>query len=358
MEIRIKLWFYVDDDEGGGHDRRHSAEDKDLWDSGADMFNGESFDFSKVAEESSRFRTELDRMKNSGLDTHSFVEEDAMSALMKESGQENSRLQVDDEEEDGLAALSIAQPAASQRKVDFNSLLLGGNSYSGFDQTSSTASSSLLSKIGVQLEGERVTAAPKPSPAPPAADPEWLYRDPQQQIQGPFSQQNMYLWNREGYFSSDLPIKLTHWSDFYSFAVIFPVNEMAFTFAPPEPLPAPTTTNAPKPKPAVANPTIASASEVRVEVATKPVVAAPAPVVTVPDVDRSNFAKKLLGIATPTTPSSTENVSKQAPAASSSSSNTPGRSETVHQQQPDTAEQAPKKVNNLMQQICHLFLTL
>lgn len=343
-------WLRVDDEEGG-HERRQSAEDKDLWDSGGDMLNGESFDFSKVAEESSRFRTELDRMKNSGADIESIVEEDAMSALMKESGQQGSgKLEVDDEE-DGLAALSIAQsaPAASQRttKVDFNSLLLSGNSFAGFDQPS-TATSSLLSKIGVQLEGERAPKLP-PVPVPLAVEPEWLYRDPQQQIQGPFSQQNMYLWNREGYFSSNLPIKLDHWSDFYSFADIFPQNETAFTFAPPEPLPV-SITKASKPNPV---PSTSRVPEVRAEEATKPVAAAPVVNVTVPDVDRSNFAKKLLGIATPTSVSTVDqsvSAAKQAPAAVlSSSSSAPVRSDNAAEQPANVASssEAPKKVKYL-----------
>ena len=59
-------------------------------------------------------------------------------------------------------------------------------------------------------------------------DVQWYYTDPQMQIQGPFSQENMRRWNEEGYFSSDLPIKISNWSKFYLFYEVFPDSKFAF----------------------------------------------------------------------------------------------------------------------------------
>jgi hypothetical protein len=74
-----------------------------------------------------------------------------------------------------------------------------------------------------------------PPPAPPV-DPEWFYTDPQQQIQGPFSQENMRLWNEAGYFGRDLPIKLRNWSSFHHFNIVFPDARLAFYSLPQEPV--------------------------------------------------------------------------------------------------------------------------
>jgi hypothetical protein len=74
-----------------------------------------------------------------------------------------------------------------------------------------------------------------PPPAPPV-EPEWFYTDPQQQVQGPFSQENMRLWNEAGYFGRDLPIKLRHWSSFHHFNIVFPDARLAFYSLPQEPV--------------------------------------------------------------------------------------------------------------------------
>jgi hypothetical protein len=66
------------------------------------------------------------------------------------------------------------------------------------------------------------------------AEPEWFYTDPQQQVQGPFSQENMKLWHEAGYFSKDLPIKLRQWSGFHAFYLVFPDLSRAFTSIPSE----------------------------------------------------------------------------------------------------------------------------
>lgn len=68
---------------------------------------------------------------------------------------------------------------------------------------------------------------------------EWFYTDPQGQVQGPFSQENMQLWHEAGYFSRELPIKLRTWLAFHPFCLVFPSETAlrAFSGLPHEPRP-------------------------------------------------------------------------------------------------------------------------
>lgn len=280
-----------------------------MWDSeDTSAFDDKPFDFSKVAEESERFRSELDRMKGTSATqvdaSKAAPVEDAMETLLQE--QEYAFSSKDSSAKTVQSTPSVAEPV-KMTKIEFGSLLMGNSEPSpSFD----AHSSSLMSKIGVKLEPEN----PKPAaPSLPASPPEWFYRDPNQQIQGPFSQQNMFQWNKEGYFMPDLPIQLRGWTKFYAFVDIFPINEYAFTSVPTEPIvkvapPTPSVVakdtfslsslertapiNQPKPAPTVApKPTVAeerSLSSGTSEDSKKASFTA--------DVDRSNIAKKLLGI--------------------------------------------------------------
>eukprot|EP01034_Spumella_vulgaris_P021599 gene21599-27637_t len=82
-----------------------------------------------------------------------------------------------------------------------------------------------------QLHSSRLQTA-VPAPPPPPVEPEWFYTDPQQQVQGPFSQENMKLWHEAGYFSKDLPIKLRQWGGFHAFYLVFPDMAHAFKSVP------------------------------------------------------------------------------------------------------------------------------
>jgi hypothetical protein len=64
---------------------------------------------------------------------------------------------------------------------------------------------------------------------------EWLYTDPQNNVQGPFPSKNMSRWYEAGYFKMELPIKLRHWNQFYPLGMIFPSRENAFREFPSEP---------------------------------------------------------------------------------------------------------------------------
>lgn len=209
-------------------------------------------------------------------------------------------------------------PEPKTTKIEFSSLLSSSTAepFLAFNApftTSSTAptSSSLLSKIGVPLE-----------PEVPKRPVEWFYRDPSNNTQGPFSQATMRQWNKDGYFPEDLPIQLGGWSKFHHFKDVFPDMKNAFNTVPSEPLPilpglgslslgAPASVvPAAKPAPVVAAPEPVPTPVV----ASKPAVVSEAPKPTqssksapaestaqqnkiVADVDRSNIAKKVLGLA-------------------------------------------------------------
>lgn len=56
----------------------------------------------------------------------------------------------------------------------------------------------------------------------------WWYRDPQGIVQGPFSTIEMRHWSSCGYFSPDLPIRLTENGQFYQLKVVYPGNLVPF----------------------------------------------------------------------------------------------------------------------------------
>ena len=91
-------------------------------------------------------------------------------------------------------------------------------------------------------------AVPPPPPAIPSAPPglvarpptfpmvdDWQYQDEQQTVQGPFSTANMRNWCEAGYFTPDLPIKMTNWEKFHPLSYVFPNMATAFITAMKEP---------------------------------------------------------------------------------------------------------------------------
>lgn len=320
---------------------------KDLWDAeDTSAFDGKPFDFSKVAEESEKFRSELDNMKKSkhalNEDPHKMEEIDMDSLLI---GGDSGKSNVENKQEKETPAVS---DSGKMTKIEFGSLLTSANqsnvnsnatfSLQGYDATfvssNKDTGSSLLSKIGVNLE----TPAPAPvaatfvAPEPPKRTAKWFYRDPSNQIQGPFQQSSMYQWNKEGYFSPDLPIQAAGWSKFYPFIEIFPKSATAFEHVPDEPLPilpglnsfaalnnAPPASNTGNSSGTVNNNQVSVAKETSAPVTNKQnVKAVEAPKQQPPqqqqqqqaktDVDRSNIAKKLLGLSSYANSSSQQSV--------------------------------------------------
>ncbi|GAA5979004.1 hypothetical protein JCM10908_002768 [Rhodotorula pacifica] len=66
------------------------------------------------------------------------------------------------------------------------------------------------------------TAGPPPGLAPvvPPAEVMWQYRDPQGQVQGPFSATMMHDWYRQQFFAPDLRVKRTGDADFESLEIL------------------------------------------------------------------------------------------------------------------------------------------
>ena len=75
---------------------------------------------------------------------------------------------------------------------------------------------------------------PPPAPEPNVVDA-WYYKDPQQNVQGPFETSSMRRWLESGYFKENLPIKLKHWSKFYALGVAYTNPKLAFLKPIPEP---------------------------------------------------------------------------------------------------------------------------
>lgn len=302
----------------GDDDNDHRGNDtKDLWDAeDSSAFDGKPFDFSQVAENSEKFRSELDNMKrgkHAMMEDPYKVEEIDMDSLI------NNKVEVAPKAPEPVKVEPVPEPRTT--KIEFSSLLSSTTTepFLAFNAPFSTAStaptsSSLLSKIGVTLE-----------PEAPKRPVEWFYRDPSNSTQGPFSQATMRQWNKDGYFPEDLPIQLGGWSKFHQFKEVFPDMKNAFNIVPSEPLPilpglGSLSLGAPAPvvpaaKPVAAAPVVAAPEPVPTPVvATKSAVAAEAPKAAqsskatpaesasqqnkiVADVDRSNIAKKFLGLS-------------------------------------------------------------
>lgn len=197
-----------------------------------------------------KFRSEMEQMKLSGEGGEGgAVEEDMMERLLRE---QNNRGGLEDEEEDlpdwandDVDVAPAPQPAAKRNLLletlnvkqqqptaqptvvaatATSSYTVGGGLNSGVTATVNSSSSSVL------------LATPAPPPLLRLESNEWLYTDPQGQVQGPFEQENMRQWNEAGYFSHDLPIKLRHWNSFHTFQTVFPDSKRAFLVFPQEPL--------------------------------------------------------------------------------------------------------------------------
>jgi hypothetical protein len=114
-----------------------------------------------------------------------------------------------------------AAPAVQQHSAASNYSIGGGLDLSLTASVHSSAASSLLT--------------PPPPPLLRVEPNEWMYTDPQGQVQGPFEHDNMRQWHEAGYFNAELPIKLRHWQRFHAFHTVFADLKNAFLTVPQEP---------------------------------------------------------------------------------------------------------------------------
>ena len=85
-----------------------------------------------------------------------------------------------------------------------------------------------------------VAPLPPPPPPPPKSpqrpvkmpcpEKEWYYRDPQNQVHGPYTKSVMNSWNKAGYFKSDLPIRAGLVLPFVELNKLFPTGVVAGPF--------------------------------------------------------------------------------------------------------------------------------
>lgn len=222
-------------------------------------------DLADFAAAALKFRSEMADMKlTDGEGVPGGVEEDMMERLLREqtaaAGELGGALEDDDDAVpdwamdtvSGTDSLKTAPQPQAKRSLLLETLNVKSPA-SGGSATVTAVKSQVVAQThtGVggdlslhpsavdQLLGSRLLAALPLLPEPPV---EWFYTDPQGQVQGPFSQENMQLWHEAGYFSKDLPIKLRAWAAFHPFCVVFPPANLArgmgaFCGAPLEPQP-------------------------------------------------------------------------------------------------------------------------
>ena len=58
-----------------------------------------------------------------------------------------------------------------------------------------------------QFDASRISPAEVGMPPFRFTPPQWVYKDPEGQYQGPFSSEQMHAWCKDGYFPPNLPIK-------------------------------------------------------------------------------------------------------------------------------------------------------
>lgn len=301
----------------------------------------------------------MKRGKHAMMEDPHKVEEIDMDSLI------NNKVEVAPKAPEPVVVEPVPEPKTT--KIEFSSLLSSTTTepFLAFNapfSTTSTAptSSSLLSKIGVTLE-----------PEVPKRPVEWFYRDPSNNTQGPFSQATMRQWNKDGYFPEDLPIQLGGWSKFHQFKEVFPDMKNAFNIVPSEPLPilpglGSLSLGAPAPvipaaKPVAAAPVVAAPEPVPTPVvATKSAVVAEAPKAAqsskaapaesasqqnkiVADVDRSNIAKKFLGLSQADAPAPKVEVPQDEPRQQKKSEGRKNQraEKEQHQSASKAAESAP-----------------
>ena len=68
---------------------------------------------------------------------------------------------------------------------------------------------SKMEQLQLRQDPSPVVAPPTPAVAAVPADVEWLYLDPQGNLQGPFSRVDMQEWHSSGYFAASLMLRRT-----------------------------------------------------------------------------------------------------------------------------------------------------
>jgi hypothetical protein len=230
--------------QGEGWSSREQSGKGGLWDDSVAAGSGgaDGLDLSDFAAMALKFRSEMESMKLNGEGGDLLPQgEDAMTMMADE---QNRRAAggIEDEDDEPLPDWATDEPASAPQPEAKRSLLLDTLNIKRPAEAAASAAGSYGIGGGLDLKLSPVApaAAPVAVPAPPPLVPraestEWQYTDPQGQIQGPFSQDNMRQWHEAGYFNADLPIRLRHWQRFHPFQTVFPDFKGAFLNIPQEP---------------------------------------------------------------------------------------------------------------------------
>lgn len=183
----------------------------------------DTLDLAGFAEAALKFRSDTKELKSAGPNESDAVNEDVVSSLF-DSKQEDE--EVHTPLQSSLSANILTQTAATIV-----------SDYPPQAASTAIASSSLEQSLFPQLNFGISSSFDIFTTNAPSIEPvEWYYRDPQNQVQGPFSQETMKVWNDDGYFTLDLPIKMGRWQQFHLFKYVFPNPSSAFIEIPSEPI--------------------------------------------------------------------------------------------------------------------------
>jgi hypothetical protein len=196
-----------------------------MWDDDGLETTESPMDLASFAEAALKFRSETKELKSSN-DLESAPSEDVVQSLFDSKPDTSGKVV-----EETVVAPIILEPSSVSLASDYVSSSTSAVSSNSLDPSVQ----SLFPPLNFGISNSFDFFA-KPAPMEPV---EWFYRDPQNQVQGPFSHDTMKVWNDDGYFTLDLPIKLARWQQFYLFKVVYPNPALAFLDVPPEPIPIP-----------------------------------------------------------------------------------------------------------------------
>lgn len=228
--------------ENGRDDEENGSKMNSLWDD--DVKNSDSADheinLADLAQASLKFRSDIEKMR-SGADVH-----ESKLESIPEVKDEKAQDKLTFENEEVVEIPKILPPSVNDNGFNNNLKFIFGSSLNLTPAPEFPSTSIINDAFSFPLSNTESVAANVHSPVlfPSHSSVEsfqlkveWYYTDPQKQIQGPFSQENMRLWNEAGYFGNDLPIKLHGWSKFHLFQEVFPEPKLAFYGVPKEPVP-------------------------------------------------------------------------------------------------------------------------
>jgi hypothetical protein len=238
----------LDNENGKVDDEFENSKSSSLWDDDVKNSEGE-FNLADIAQASLKFRSDTESMRAFGESIDSKI--DSMLSPIEELESEplevSKNLDVVEtvNQETVPASPSIGM---SESTLNDNLQLIFGSSLNlipnpivnEFTRSAQTLEQPFLFPLSTSNPNNINSSSIFPTSPVIESFPlkvEWYYTDPQQQVQGPFSQENMRLWNEAGYFGNDLPIKLNGWSKFHLFQDVFPEPKLAFYGVPKEPTP-------------------------------------------------------------------------------------------------------------------------